>query len=123
MLRKVDKYSGIPAYLQIVNMIKSEILLGNLQNGSQFPSIRDLQVIFDVNINTVIKALEKLKNEGYIESEQGIGYFIKKDITFVTEHRKVFNNLTLDVKILKGSKNLYISNISFFNKCKTHNTR
>ncbi|WP_019907369.1 GntR family transcriptional regulator [Thermoanaerobacter indiensis] len=80
MLRKIDKHSGVPAYLQIVNMIKSEILLGNLQKGSQLPSIRDLQVIFDVNINTVIKALEKLKNEGYIESEQGIGYFIKKDI-------------------------------------------
>lgn len=80
MLRKVDKHSGVPAYLQIVNMIKSEILLGNLQKGSQLPSIRDLQVIFDVNINTVIKALEKLKAEGYIESEQGVGYFIKKDI-------------------------------------------
>ncbi|MEW9082202.1 GntR family transcriptional regulator [Caldanaerobacter subterraneus] len=80
MLRKVDKHSGVPAYLQIVNMIKSEILLGNLQKGAQLPSVRDLQVIFDVNINTVLKALEKLKNEGYIESEQGVGYFVKKDI-------------------------------------------
>ncbi|MBE3579434.1 MAG: GntR family transcriptional regulator [Caldanaerobacter subterraneus] len=80
MLRKVDKHNGVPAYLQIVNMIKSEILLGNLQKGAQLPSVRDLQVIFDVNINTVLKALEKLKNEGYIESEQGVGYFVKKDI-------------------------------------------
>lgn len=80
MLRKVDKHSGMPAYLQIVNMIKSEILLGNLQKGAQLSSIRDLQQIFDVNINTVLKALEKLKAEGYIEAEQGVGYFIKKDI-------------------------------------------
>jgi len=80
MLRKVDKHSGIPAYVQIVNMIKSEILLGNLQKGAQLPTVRDLQNIFDVNINTVLKALEKLKAEGYIEAEQGVGYFIKKDI-------------------------------------------
>lgn len=80
MLRKVDKHSGIPAYVQIVNMIKSDILLGSLQKGEQLPTIRDLQTIFDVNINTVLKALEKLKAEGFIEAEQGVGYFVKKDI-------------------------------------------
>jgi len=80
MLRKVDKHSGIPAYIQIVNMIKSDILLGSLQKGEQLPTIRDLQTIFDVNINTVLKALEKLKAEGFIEAEQGVGYFVKKDI-------------------------------------------
>jgi len=80
MLRKVDKHSGVPAYVQIVNMIKSEIILGNLQQGSQLPTVRELQAIFDVNINTVLKALEKLKTEGFIEAEQGIGYFVKKDI-------------------------------------------
>lgn len=80
MLRKVDKHSGVPAYVQIVNMIKSEIILGNLQQGLQLPTVRELQAIFDVNINTVLKAFEKLKAEGFIEAEQGIGYFVKKDI-------------------------------------------
>ncbi|MGB9781061.1 GntR family transcriptional regulator [Caldanaerobacter sp.] len=98
MLRKVDKHSGIPAYLQIVNMIKSEILLGNLQKGSQLPSIRDLQLIFDVNINTVIKALEKLKNEGYIEAEQGIGYFVKKDIDINKEVIDIIKECVLKLK-------------------------
>ena len=80
MLRKVDKHSGMPAYIQIENMIKSEILLGNLQKGTQLPTVRELQNTFDVNINTVIKALERLKAEGYIQAEQGVGYFIKKDV-------------------------------------------
>lgn len=73
MLRKVDKHSGVPAYVQIVNMIKSEIILGNLQQGLQLPTVRELQAIFDVNINTVLKAFEKLKAEGFIEAEQGLG--------------------------------------------------
>ncbi len=80
MLRKVDKHSGIPAYIQIVNMIKSEILLGNLQKDAQLPTVRELQNIFDVNINTVLKALERLKTEDYIQAEQGVGYFIKRDV-------------------------------------------
>jgi len=80
MLRKIDKHSGIPAYIQIVNMIKAELLLGSLQKGSQLPTIRELQDIFDVNINTVLKALDRLKAEGYVHAEQGVGYFIKKDI-------------------------------------------
>lgn len=45
MLRKVDKHSGVPAYVQIVNMIKSEIILGNLQQGLQLPTVRELQAI------------------------------------------------------------------------------
>ncbi|MGQ9855203.1 MAG: GntR family transcriptional regulator [Fervidobacterium sp.] len=78
--QKVDKHSGIPAYLQIVNQIKAKILLGELKVGMQLPTVRELEKIFDVNINTVLKALERLKIEGLVESEQGIGYFISGNI-------------------------------------------
>ncbi|MFN4200157.1 MAG: GntR family transcriptional regulator [Fervidobacterium gondwanense] len=78
--QKVDKHSGIPAYLQIVNQIKAKILLGELKVGMQLPTVRELEKIFDVNINTVLKALERLKLEGLVQSEQGIGYFISGNI-------------------------------------------
>lgn len=80
MLRPVDKHSGIPSYIQIVNMIKAEILLGKIKPGEQLLPVRKLKEIFQVNINTVLKALEKLKLEGYITSEQGIGYFVSKEL-------------------------------------------
>lgn len=98
MLRKVDKHSGIPAYIQIENMIKSELLLGHLQKGAQLPTIRELQNIFDVNINTVLKALERLKAEGYIQAEQGVGYFIKKDVDI---EQKIIKTIRECVSTLK----------------------
>jgi len=85
MLRKIDKHSGVPAYLQIVNQIKAEILLGNLKAGQQLPTVRELETIFDVNINTILKALDRLKMEGYIVSEQGIGYFVVKELNIDAE--------------------------------------
>ncbi len=85
MLRKIDKHSGVPAYLQIVNQIKAEILLGNLKAGQQLPTVRELETIFDVNINTILKALERLKAEGLVVSEQGIGYFVVKELNIDAE--------------------------------------
>ncbi|MGB9790126.1 MAG: GntR family transcriptional regulator [Thermotoga caldifontis] len=85
MLRKVDKHSGIPAYLQIVNQIKAEILLGNLKAGQQLPTVRELETIFDVNINTVLKAFDRLKMEGYLVAEQGVGYFVARELNVDAE--------------------------------------
>lgn len=78
--KKVDKHSGVPAYLQIVNQIKTKIMTDQLKKGMQLPPVRELENIFDVNVNTILKALERLKLEGIVEAEQGVGYFISENI-------------------------------------------
>ncbi|HOJ87466.1 MAG TPA: GntR family transcriptional regulator [Pseudothermotoga sp.] len=98
MLRKVDKHSGIPAYLQIMNQIKSEILLGNLRAESQLPTVRELETIFDVNVNTILKALDKLKSEGILSSEQGIGYFVVRDASIDPEITDEVKSLVRSLK-------------------------
>lgn len=98
MLRRVDKHSGIPAYLQIMNQIKSEILLGNLKAESQLPPVRELEIIFDVNVNTILKALDKLKSEGVLTSEQGIGYFVAKNISVDPQITQEIKRLVGDLK-------------------------
>ncbi|HOO32590.1 MAG TPA: winged helix-turn-helix domain-containing protein [Thermotogota bacterium] len=76
MFTTVDKHLGLPIYIQIMNMVKKEILLGNFVEGDQLPPVRELSKTFGANINTVMRALEKLGNEGVVESRHGIGYFI-----------------------------------------------
>ena len=102
--RKIDKHSGIPAYLQIMNMVKKEILLGNLKIGDQLPPVRELQRIFDVNVNTVMKALERLVFEGVIEAKHGVGYFVKESnevksdaVRLLKETVKSLKNMGLDL--------------------------
>lgn len=79
MFNKIDKHSGTPAYIQIMNQIKKEIFLGNIKSEEQLPPVRELQKIFEVNINTVTRALEKLSSENVVEAKHGIGHFIKSD--------------------------------------------
>jgi len=80
MLYEVDKHSGIPSYLQIMNQIKKEIIMGNLKEGDQLPPVRELTTIFKVNINTILKALDKLETSGYIEAQHGVGFFVSTNI-------------------------------------------
>jgi len=100
--KKVDKHSGVPAYLQIINQIKAKVIIGQLKKGTQLPPVRELERIFDVNINTILKALERLKIEGLVEAEQGVGYFISGDIDI---DRDVVNTVENLVQRLK-SKNV-----------------
>lgn len=100
VLRKIDKHSGIPVYLQIVNQIKTEIFLGNLKAGDQIPPVRELEQVFDVNVNTVLKALDKLKMEGFLVSEHGVGYFVSKDVSISSE---ILHEVKRVVSILKNS--------------------
>lgn len=78
MLGRVDKHSGMPAYLQIISIVKKEILLGRLKQGDQLPPVREMQNVFGVNMNTVIRSLERLSMEGILDAQHGVGYFIKE---------------------------------------------
>ncbi|HOQ40311.1 MAG TPA: GntR family transcriptional regulator [Fervidobacterium sp.] len=79
--KKIDKHSGIPAYVQVMNQVKTEIILGRLAPGDQLPPVRELETMLDVNVNTILKALDKLKSEGILSSEQGVGYFVTSNIS------------------------------------------
>ncbi len=73
---RIDKHSGVPVYIQIMNQIKKEIVLGRMKEGDKLPPTRDLARMLGVNINTVLKAYERLQFEGVIQAQHGIGYFI-----------------------------------------------
>jgi len=97
MLTSVDKHKGLPVYIQIMNMIKKEVMLGNMKDGEQLPPVREVSKVFDVNTNTVMRAFEKLVNEGLIEARHGVGYFIQStnsiDPKVIEETKKYINYL------------------------------
>ena len=73
----IDSKSSIPAYQQVIQIIKLEIMAGRLKNGDQLPSIRDLAKLLKLNPNTVAKAYYTLESEGFIESRLGSGNWVK----------------------------------------------
>jgi GntR family transcriptional regulator, arabinose operon transcriptional repressor len=78
----LDQFSVIPLYLQIRDVLRSEILERLYQDGDTFFSESDLAVRFGVARGTVRQALASLEQDGYIRREKGRGTFVsRKEIT------------------------------------------
>ena len=65
-----------PIYLQIVEIIKTQIAQGVLKPGDQVPAVRELAVTAGVNPNTMQKALAELEREGVLYSQRTAGRFV-----------------------------------------------
>ena len=68
-----------PIYLQIEDLIKTNIIAGVYQPGEKLPSVRDLAAEAAVNPNTMQKALTELERSGLVYSHRTSGRFITDD--------------------------------------------
>ena len=74
-----DFKNDIPIFLQIIEEIKLIIINGVYKKGEKIPSVRELAVFFEVNPNTVQKALVELEETGIILTESTNGKFVTND--------------------------------------------
>ena len=68
-----------PIYIQIVELVKLDIISGRLNKGDKISSVRDFAMQFKVNPNTVQKALAELEKGGLIYTERTNGKFVTND--------------------------------------------
>ena len=74
-----------PIYLQIEDLIKTNIIAGVYQPGQKLPSVRDLAAEAAVNPNTMQKALTELDRSGLVYTQRTSGRFITEDVSKMTE--------------------------------------
>lgn len=70
--------TGRPAYLQLKEYLKKQILSGMLQPGERLPSTRELAATCGLSRNTVIQAYQDLEEEGFISTVPGQGSFVSE---------------------------------------------
>lgn len=70
----------LPKYLQIANHIRDQILRGDLGPGAEVPSERQLAIDWTVARPTAARALEALRQQGFVESRQGSGTFVRHQL-------------------------------------------
>ena len=68
-----------PIYIQLVEIIRIEIVSGKFKKGQKIPSVRELALIMKVNPNTMQKALIELENEKLIYTERTNGKYVTED--------------------------------------------
>jgi DNA-binding LacI/PurR family transcriptional regulator len=72
----LDDDRGIPRFLQLYQLLKSEIIAGKYACFEAIPSQQQLIDAHRVSLITVRRALEKLTEEGYITRRQGKGCYV-----------------------------------------------
>lgn len=84
MILNLDFNSDVPIYTQIKEQIIKSIASGDLKLNESLPSVRNMAEEIGVNLHTVNKSYNLLKDEGYINIDRRKGAMV--------------NNLPLDKK-------------------------
>jgi GntR family transcriptional regulator len=73
---KIDFRSSSPIYVQIMEQIRQMVASGELKQGDQLPTVRQLATELRVNFNTVARAYRILDEAGLISTQHGRGTYI-----------------------------------------------
>ncbi len=75
---ELKKAPGLPLYESLYRCIRADILSGRLAPGQKLPSKRTLCTNLKVSKITVEGAYNQLLSEGYIRSQEKVGYFVEQ---------------------------------------------
>lgn len=73
----LQKAPGVPLYEALYRCIRRDILSGVLSPGEKLPSKRALSQNLEISKITVEAAYSQLLEEGYIRSQEKVGYFVE----------------------------------------------
>lgn len=76
---EIDPLSATPIYQQIRDRVVEAIATGGLRRGDAVTPVRRLAAAFGINPNTVAKAYDLLRKEGYLAANAKSGTFVACD--------------------------------------------
>ena len=82
--------NSTPIYLQLVEILKRNIIAGVLKPGERLLSVRELALKMKVNPNTVQRALQDLESQQLIYTERTNGKFVTQDEKLIEECKREY---------------------------------
>ncbi|WP_327112779.1 GntR family transcriptional regulator [Streptomyces sp. NBC_01341] len=73
---RIDRRSGVPSYVQIIQQVRQALRLGLLEPGDRLPTARAVVEATALNPNTVLKAYRELESQGLVETRRRHGTFV-----------------------------------------------
>lgn len=73
MLIRIDEANERAIYEQIADSVRADIASGRLCEGAALPSAKRLASALDINVHTVLRAYQQLRDERLIDLRRGRG--------------------------------------------------
>ena len=93
-----------PIYLQIMDLIKMDIITGKLKANDKLPSVREMATNLKVNPNTLQRSYQELERLGIVYTQRGMGTFVGEGKNMVDDLKKEMAKEVIDSFILRMKK-------------------
>lgn len=94
VILSVEFNDKIPIYIQIIDMIKRDMVIGKLKAGDKLPSVREISSELKVNPNTIQRVYQELERLDLTYTQRGMGTFVKGDDKVIVQLKK---NMSKDI--------------------------
>ncbi len=106
-------------FLQIVDIIKLDIIKGKYNAGQKLPTVRDMAIEAGVNPNTMQRAFALIEQEGLIYTKRGDGRYVNENNNALKTHASLHlqNTIknTLDNLLASGfTKKQILSEVNLY---------
>ena len=91
----------MPIYLQIMDLIKMDIVTGKLRSKDKLPSVREMATNLKVNPNTLQRSYQELERLGIVYTQRGTGTFVGEGENMVDDLKKEMAKEVIDSFILR----------------------
>ncbi|HYP73066.1 MAG TPA: GntR family transcriptional regulator [Microbacterium sp.] len=73
MLVTIDPTRDAPLFAQIAASVRADAAAGRLRPGDRLPAARDVAASLGINLHTVLRAYQELRDQGLVDMRRGRG--------------------------------------------------
>ncbi len=85
MLIRTDPTSDQPLFAQVASSIRADAAAGRIRPGDRLPAAREVAASLGINLHTVLRAYQELRDEGLVDMRRGRGAVVTDAATPLAE--------------------------------------
>jgi GntR family transcriptional regulator len=100
MLLRIDPASAVPLFEQLAASVRADAARSELKAGDRLPAARDVAASLDVNVHTVLRAYQVLRDEGLVDLRRGRGAVVTERVAHYSELGETIPSLVATARSL-----------------------